>query len=88
MIPNKDTPGTGDGIFKITLNEEWIPNMPTSQYVIGCDPYKETEPLNFWHKIKSKIGLKYKTKDVGWSYTITKLENIDGKLVAVYKGRE
>jgi len=88
MIPNKDTPGAGGEVFKITLNEEWIPNTQTSQYVIGCDPCKETEPLNFWHKIKSKIGLKYKTKDVGWSYIVTKLENIDGKLDSTYEGRE
>lgn len=63
-------------------------SFPDHQWIVGCDPYKVEEPLNFWHKIKYKLGLKYKTKDVGWEYTVFKQQVIDGKITVEYKGRE
>lgn len=81
--------GTENQTSKTVLNKDWIqPTDLNFQYVIGCDPYKVEEPLNFWHEIKAKMGLQYRTKDAGRSYTVCKLSKIEGKLVAEFKGRE
>ena len=87
MIPEESNlAGVNATSFKIVLNENW--NQPKDQYIIGCDPYQVEEPLNFWHKILSKMKMKHKTKYVGWEYTVLKLSEIEGKLVAEYKGRD
>lgn len=90
-MSDQHTPLTDGQVFQILLNEKYSEGTllpPLYQYVIASDPYQEEEPLNFWHKIKSKIGLKYKTKIIGYSYTVLRQEVIEGKIVVEYKGRE
>jgi len=55
------------------------------QYIIGCDDYLPSEPLNFWNKIKKKLGLKYKVKERNSYIAVGKIETINGKQVISYE---
>lgn len=76
--------------FKIILNKDFYKpeDLLSDKYVIGCDPYKEEEPLNFWHKILAKLNMKHKTKYIGWSYTVFKLSQIEGKEIYEHINRK
>ena len=58
------------------------------QYIFGYDDYLPEEPLNFWNKIKKKMGLKYKVKERNGYITVAKIETINGKQVISYEGRK
>lgn len=89
-VENKIIGGEDRKTFEITLNRDFKSPLDSSefQWVVSCDPYKVEEPLNLWHKIKCKLGLKYKTKDIGWEYALLKSRKVEGKIVVEYKGRE
>lgn len=59
-------------------------NPPKCVYVVGFDAYQEEKPLNFWNKIKKKLGLKYKRKESNSIGVIGKIETINGKKVVSY----
>lgn len=77
-------PGINEQKFEIILSKNQEEVLPSFKYIAACDPYKVEEPLNFWHKIKMKLGFKYKTKELGWSYTLHKIETVNGKKVIIY----
>jgi len=52
-------PGKEIVVFETILDKEF----PTYNYICGFDDYLPEEPLNFWNKIKKKLGLKYKVKE-------------------------
>lgn len=58
------------------------------QYILGCDDYLPEEGLNFWNKIKKKLGLKYKVKERNGYIPVGKIETINGKQVISYEGRK
>ena len=43
------------------------------QFIAGFDNYKKVECLNFYHKIRKFLGLKYKIKDRNINCTIFKV---------------
>lgn len=66
----------------------WQMSRDYPKYIFGFDDYLPEEPLNFWNKLKKKLGLKYKVKESRGSITIGKVEIINGKQVISYEGRE
>jgi len=58
------------------------------QYILGFDDYLPEEPLNFWNKIKKKLGMKYKVKEGNSYIAVGKIETINGKQVISYEGRK
>jgi len=54
------------------------------EYICGFDDYLPEEAVNFWNKIKKKIGLKYKVKESNSYGAIGKIETIDGKQIVSY----
>jgi len=76
-------PGKEIVIFETVLDKEFT----THNYICGFDDYLPEELLNFWNKIKKKMGLKYKVKERNSYIAVGKIETINGKQVISYEGR-
>lgn len=57
------------------LNEEW--EEYKVHYIMGCDPYEQV-PINFYHKIRKFLGLKFREKESESRCLMFKI-NPDGK---------
>lgn len=68
-------------VFETVFDKEF----PTHNYICGFDPYLPEEPLNFWNKIKKKLGLKYKVKERNSYIAVGKIETVNGKQVISYE---
>lgn len=70
-MTDKEIPGINPQKFEIILNREWQEGKV--QFIAGFDDYKKVECLNFYHKIRKFLGLKYKIKDRNINCTIFKV---------------
>lgn len=70
-MTDKEIPGINPQKFEIILNREWQEGKV--QFIAGFDNYKKVECLNFYHKIRKFLGLKYKIKDRNTNCTIFKV---------------
>ena len=70
-MKDKEMPGINPQKFEIILNRDW--QEEKVQFIAGFDNYKKVECLNFYHKIRKFLGLKYKIKDRNINCTIFKV---------------
>lgn len=60
-MKDKETPGINPQKFQIVLDREWQEGKV--HYIAGFDDYEEERCINFYHKIRKFLGLKYKVKE-------------------------
>lgn len=71
---NKESVGIGNKKFEIVLNKDWQQGN-TEYYVGGFDDCEKEKCLNFYHRIRKFIGLKYKVKESNRPCTVFKITN-------------
>ena len=58
--------------YQIVLDENWNigEDLFKQSAKVVSEPKEVKEPINLFHKIKKKLGLKYREEVVGYYYTI------------------
>lgn len=61
-MKNNELPRENLQTFHLVLDKEW--QQGDFEYVAGFDPCKEeNEPVNFYHKLRKFLGMKFKNKE-------------------------
>ena len=62
-MKNNELPGISPQTFYLVLDKEW--QQGDFEYIAGFDPYeKEDKPVNFYHKLRKFLGMKFKAKEI------------------------
>lgn len=85
-MKDKGTPGINPQKFEIVLDKEWQEGKV--HYIAGFDCYEKERCINFYHKIRKFLGLKYKVKEFNSKVSVMKYHNNGLITYLEYEGRD